>query len=163
MNVNILASILKRQFPDVSNITTKDLQHVIDKSSNPDQLLIIDTRTKTEYEISFIFGARHLEFPASEDDVQMFADKNISDETDTVVCYCSLGYRSSKVAQSLSKILSKDQRLNIRVYNLEGSIFQWVNEGRVLSSVTGEVTQSCHPFSYMWGLLGLSRDKWRWS
>ena len=163
MILNILVSILKRQFPDVSNITTNDLQDVIEKSSDSNKLLLIDTRKREEYDVSFISGAKHLAFPASESDVQKFAEENITDHTEIIVCYCSLGHRSSKVAQTLSHVLRQDQIQKISVHNLEGSIFQWVNEGRSLSSVRGEVTQSCHPFSTMWGLLGLNRDKWRWS
>ena len=163
MILNILVSILKRQFPDVSNITTNDLQDVIEKSSDSNKLLLIDTRKREEYDVSFISGAKHLAFPVSESDVQKFAEENITDHTEIIVCYCSLGYRSSKVAQTLSHVLRQDQIEKISVHNLEGSIFQWVNEGRSLSSVRGEVTQSCHPFSTMWGLLCLNRDKWRWS
>ena len=163
MILNVLITILKRQFPDVSNITTNDLQDVIGKSIGSDQLLIIDTRKREEFDVSFISGAKHLPFPASESDVKLFADANISDQTEIVVCYCSLGYRSSKVAQTLSQVLSQDQIQKISVHNLEGSIFKWANEGLGLVTVRGEATPSCHPFSTMWGLLGLSTDKWRWS
>ena len=163
MILNILVNILKRQFPDVSNISTNELQDVMGKSTGSDKLLIIDTRKREEYDVSFISGAKHLAFPTSESDVKLFAKENISDQTEIVVCYCSLGYRSSKVAQTLSQVLSQGQTQKISVYNLEGSIFQWANEGRSLSTVRGEATQSCHPFSTMWGLLGLSTDKWRWS
>ena len=166
MILNILVTILKRQFPDVSNISTNELQDVMGKSTGSDKLLIIDTRKREEYDVSFISGAKHLAFPTSESDVKSFAKENISDQTEIVVCYCSLGYRSSKVAQTaqtLSQVLSQGQTRKISVHNLEGSIFQWANEGRSLSTVRGEATQSCHPFSTMWGLLGLSTDKWRWS
>ena len=163
MILNVLVSILKRQFPDVSNITTKELQDVIEKSSDSNKLLLIDTRKREEYEVSFISSAKHLAFPASESDVKFFAEENITDQTEIIVCYCSLGYRSSKVVQTLSQVLGQDQTQKISVHNLEGSIFQWVNEGRSLSSVRGEVTESCHPFNTMWGLLGLNTAKWRWS
>ena len=163
MILNFLVTILKRQFPDVSNISTNELQEVMGKSSESERLLIIDTRKREEYDVSFISGAKHLAFPASESDVKQFAEENISDQTEVIVCYCSLGYRSSKVAQTLSQVLRQDQIERISVHNLEGSIFQWANEGRSLSTVRGEPTLSCHPFSTMWGLLGLSTDKWRWS
>ena len=74
MILNILVAFLKRQFPDVSNITTNELQDVI----GSDKLLIIDTRKREEYDVSFISGAKHLQFPASESDVKLFADANIT-------------------------------------------------------------------------------------
>ena len=80
MILNILVNILKRQFPDVSNISTNELQDVMGKSKGSDKLLIIDTRKREEYDVSFISGAKHLAFPTSESDVKMFAKENISDQ-----------------------------------------------------------------------------------
>jgi hypothetical protein len=48
---------------------------------------------------------------------------------------------------------------NVKAYNLEGSIFKWSNENRELDGGDGGV----HPFSYLWGGLGLQWSKWRWS
>ena len=78
MILNILVTVLKRQFPDVSNISTNELQDVMGKSTGSDKLLIIDTRKREEYDVSFIPGAKHLAFPISESDVQFFAKENIS-------------------------------------------------------------------------------------
>ena len=41
-----------------------------------------------------------------------------------IVVYCSVGYRSSELAEFLMKTGFTE------VYNLEGSIFRWANEGR---------------------------------
>ena len=51
-----------------------------------------------------------------------------------LVCYCSVGYRSSIVAEQILK-LKEDGQLpcGLRPVNLEGSIFQWASEGRSLT------------------------------
>jgi len=77
---------------------------------------------------------------------------NLDKET-RIVCYCSLGYRSSILAEKISKSGLE----NVKAYNLEGSIFKWANENKSL-----EGSQLVHPFSYVWGLLGLDFSKWQW-
>ena len=64
----------------------------------------------------------------------------------SIVVYCSVGYRSSILAEKL-----QDMGFT-KVYNLEGSIFKWDNEGRPL--VQGKVTvRKVHPYNAHWGNL----------
>jgi hypothetical protein len=48
-----------------------------------------------------------------------------------------------------------------RVFNSEG-IFKWVSEDRNLVNRKSESTSFVHPFSLMWGLIGLSTSRWKW-
>ena len=48
-----------------------------------------------------------------------------------------------------------------RVFNSEG-IFKWASEDRDLVNQKSENTSFVHPFSWMWGLIGLSRSRWKW-
>ena len=89
------------------------------------------------------------------------------DEKVDLVCYCSVGYRSSIVAEQILK-LKEDGQLpqGLRPVNLEGSIFQWASEGRSLTrkgqtGVSVEVT-TVHPFSTVWGALTLPFSLWQW-
>ena len=41
----------------------------------------------------------------------------------------------------------------IQVWNLEGSIFKWANEGRPMVDENGASAQCCHPYSVLWGKL----------
>ena len=50
-----------------------------------------------------------------------------------MVAYCSVGYRSAGLTDELG------QRGYTRVCNLEGSLFQWANEGRPLVNADGRV------------------------
>ena len=43
--------------------------------------------------------------------------------------------------------------ISIKVYNLEGAIFKWTNEGKPLVDSDEKETQYCHPFNAMFGTL----------
>ena len=53
------------------------------------------------------------------------------------------------------KVLKKMQKIHVtpEVFNLEGSIFKWANEGKELVDCNNEKTQYCHPYNYLWGKL----------
>jgi len=74
-----------------------------------------------------------------------------------VVCYCSVGYRSSYLAQQLQCELDKpvylEKKSKVMVYNLEGSIFKWANEGKDLEGNKGFKTVVVHPYNVIWGKL----------
>ncbi|NEQ28665.1 MAG: rhodanese-like domain-containing protein, partial [Microcoleus sp. SIO2G3] len=63
-----------------------------------------------------------------------------------IVAYCSVGWRSSRVVDRLQ------QASYTNAFNLEGSIFQWANEGRPVFQ-NGERVQQVHPYSRLWGQL----------
>ena len=75
-----------------------------------------------------------------------------SDPGRTVVVYCSVGYRSSRLAEKLRA------RGIENVFNLEGSLFQWANEGRPLYRGDERVYEA-HPYDDEWGQL-LDRRLW---
>ena len=59
--------------------------------------------------------------------------------------YCTVGYRSGKVVEQLRKAGYKN------VYNLHGSIFEWVNEGNKVVNAKGVTTNRVHTYSKEWG------------
>ena len=82
-----------------------------------------------------------------------------------LVCYCSVGYRSSIVAEQILKLKEDGQLPNgLRPVNLEGSIFQWASEGRSLTrkGQTGVSVTTVHPFLKVWGALTLPFSLWQW-
>ena len=114
-------------------------------------------------------GAKSLLVNTLESEVRESLGKGLqqSDEKVDLVCYCSVGYRSSILAEHILK-LKKDGQLpyGLRPVNLEGSIFQWASEGRSLTrkgqtGVSVEVT-TVHPFSTVWGALTLPFHLWQW-
>ena len=70
----------------------------------------------------------------------------------TVVVYCSVGYRSSRLAEKLRA------RGFGNVVNLEGSLIQWANEGCPLYRGEERVYRT-HPYDEEWGEL-LDRRFW---
>ena len=65
----------------------------------------------------------------------------------TVVLYCSVGVRSSRLAQAIGdRALAGGAR---GVYNLRGGIFAWHNYGQKLA-VAGRKSDVVHPYSRAW-------------
>ena len=158
---------IKRKFPEVKNISTDDLQLRLERSKATDvQVLVIDSRKKEEFNVSHLYQAKFLDFKSESTRIKEFLDTNLdkSENAKTeIVCYCSLGYRSSVLAQKIHDILDGDPKNeNVEVYNLEGSIFKWANEDKVLTNEKEDSVDYVHPFSTLWGLLGLKWSKWNW-
>ena len=84
------------------------------------------------------------------------------DSTESIICYCSVGYRSSFLADRINR--AEGDALGRRdlppALNVEGSIFQWANEGRPMVDSRGEQTFKMHPFNRVFGL-GVSPSTWQ--
>ena len=161
MLLSLISALVEKKFPEVKNISTNDLGEKL--KSDDKSIVLVDTRKEEEYNVSFIKGAKFLEFPLTEDALTKFVDTNVPDGTEEIICYCSVGYRSSVVAIALLTTLVEKKREDIKIYNLEGSMFKWVNEGRPVTNMNSDTVCYAHPYSYMWGILGLNVFKWRWS
>ena len=80
--------------------------------------VLLDVRHREEYETSHLTEAKHVDPKVCVEVIRQIADNNTP-----IVCYCSAGYRSSKLAND--PIVEGWQQ----VFNLEGSIFAWANLG----------------------------------
>lgn len=132
-------SEIRDQFPSVVQISTQQLEEWV----VTDKPLLLDVRTPEEYAVSHIQNAV---LATSETDL-----KDVSKDT-LVVVYCSVGYRSSRLAEKLGEAGYTN------VCNLEGSIFQWANEGRAVYRGNRRV-DVVHPYDAHWGDL-LNRELW---
>ena len=119
---------------------TVPLINVSDVKNQPDAVLL-DTRAKAEYDVSHLPNARWVGY--DDFDLSRVADvpKNAN-----VIVYCSVGYRSEKVGEKLLKAGYQ------RVRNLNGSLFEWVNEGNPVVTNEGKPTQRVHAYSKLWGI-----------
>jgi rhodanese-related sulfurtransferase len=133
-------SDIRNRYPDVKQLQPAELQSWL-ASHDSDQIVLIDARRKDEFQISHISGARNL--PYKKDPRKLLT--NIKPDNPIVV-YCSVGYRSSILAKKL-----QDMGFT-KVYNLEGSIFKWANEGRPLIQDHTRV-HNVHPYNAHWGSL----------
>jgi len=115
----------------IDQIQADSLQHV--------NHMLLDIREKEEFEISHINNAVHAGY--YEFSVEQFESVN---KDTTIVVYCSVGYRSSKVAQKLIEAGFKDVR------NLYGGIFKWVNQERKIQK-DSTPSDSIHTYNKRWG------------
>lgn len=135
-----MKALVRERFPGVPHLTTAELADwLADPARTPP--LLLDVRSKAEYEVSHLSGARWIEPESSAQDLLPTLPKDR-----TVVLYCSVGYRSAACA---TRLLAAGFT---NLINLEGSLFQWANEARPLESAAG-VAKQVHPYSTRFGRL----------
>lgn len=120
----------------------------VEKCPKPAEATFLDARSKPEYEVSHIPSAKWIGFSA-------FNSKDVEklDRTKPVVVYCSVGYRSEKIALKLQQLgFSK-------VMNLYGGIFAWKNQGREVVNMEGTPTEQVHTYNKKWGEWLLKGEK----
>jgi rhodanese-related sulfurtransferase len=131
---------IQRDWPEVAQMSTLELAGRMATSSEANPLLI-DVRTHEEYEVSHLPGAIWSETPSQ----IASAIREVSDRR-PVVFYCSVGVRSSRAAAKLVR------SGRAKVFNLQGSIFKWANEGRPLIA-NDRAVHVVHPYNERWGVL----------
>lgn len=140
----LLNASLRMQFPQVAWITTRELANWLeDRRRQPPVLL--DVRTRDEWNVSHLPGARRVDPGASAE----MALPNANRDIETIV-YDAIGYRSAELAARLRAAGFTHVRC------LDGSIFQWANEHRPLVR-NGDPVTRVHPYTQYWGRL-LSDD-----
>ena len=127
---------IREDFPDVRIVTTEELAGWL--AAPP---VLLDARAPREYEVSHLRGARRALTEAEAVEALRGVNKN-----ERIVVYCSVGLRSARLARALQA------RGFTRVYNLEGSIFQWANESRPVYR-DGRPAHKVHPYDEHWGAL----------
>jgi rhodanese-related sulfurtransferase len=133
-----LRQLVRTRFPDVPQMSTETLAT---RLARKERILLLDTRKAEEYAVSHLAGAIRVDPEATTFPMLAQVPKDA-----ILVAYCSVGYRSSEVVQRLR------QQGFRNAYNLEGSIFQWANEGRPV--VRGEaLVRQVHPYDARWGVL----------
>lgn len=128
---------IRSTFPSVREVSTEELARELASATTAEERpVLIDARPTNEYVVSHLEGAICMG-PGVLDTIPK--DRSI-------VVYCSVGYRSAELARRLDRLGYMDVR------NLEGSIFEWANEGRPLYSGDRRV-QKVHPYDSEWGRL----------
>jgi rhodanese-related sulfurtransferase len=131
---------VRQKYSDVAHITGASLDSWLSSPTRQAPLLL-DARTPDEYNVSHLRGAHRALTKDEALKVLAKAPKNRS-----IVVYCSVGYRSAKLASQLQKAGFT------KVYNLEGGIFAWKNAGRTVYK-NDRPTNAVHPYSDEWGAL----------
>ena len=155
---------IERQFKDVANMTPEQFE--ILRSERPDDIVLLDVREANEFAISHLPEAVRVDPGISQ---AAFVKAFAGDMKDkTVVLYCSVGYRSSRLVARVQDSLTK---LGVKgVYNLRGGIFAWHNAGRIVVRDRAE-TNHIHPYNKTWSRYlefdhharyGNQRSWWQW-
>ena len=135
-----MKQLVRSRFPQVAQLSTAELAGWLQTKSRA-QPILLDVRTVEEFRVSHLRGAIQVDPAAKAADLGPVVQSGRP-----VVTYCSVGYRSSAVAERLVKAGVP------QVHNLEGSIFQWANEGRALES-NGQPAAKVHPYNAKYGKL----------
>ncbi len=133
--------MVRAKFPEVMQLSTETLASWLEGSGDGKNPLILDVREPIEYNVSHLGGALNI---TSKEELLKTVES--LEQNRPIVLYCSVGYRSSKMAL----FLINEGYPN--VYNLEGSIFAWANEGRKIYHGKRE-TDKVHPYDKIWGRL----------
>jgi rhodanese-related sulfurtransferase len=101
--------------------------------------IILDTREKEEYDISHIQDAKYIGYKDFDKKKMTAIPKDSK-----IVLYCSVGYRSEKIGKKLQKLGYTN------VYNLFGSIFEWVNQGYMVVDNLNHPVFKVHTYDKKW-------------
>ncbi len=126
---------VRHDFPQVKRIDPQATAEWLQDSKRPRPVLL-DVRTKAEYEVSHLHGAQRVEPGSAASAIDLPRDRPI-------ITYCSVGYRSGAFAEKLREAGYTN------VQNMSGSIFQWANEGRPIER-DGERATKVHPYNDRW-------------
>ena len=122
-------SLIKFSVPTIS----------VEQLKSMDNVVIADAREEEEYQVSHIPAAKYVGY-------KDFDLKNLEgvDKDAPIVLYCSVGYRSEKIGEKLQEMGYTE------VYNLYGSIFEWVNQGNKVVDALDNPTERVHTYNKKW-------------
>jgi rhodanese-related sulfurtransferase len=117
--------------------------------ANKKHYLVLDARELAEYQVSHLEGAIHVGYNSPN-----FTKLSAISKHQPIAVYCSIGYRSEKVAKMLL-----DQGF-MNVVNVYGSIFEWINRGYSIVDLKNCKTFLVHGYSRSWGIW-IRNDKFK--
>ncbi len=120
-----------REFPAVEEIEPRAAMALAESG----RVVFVDVRSKKEQAVSMLPGAvTEEEFLKDPDRYKGF----------TLIGYCTISYRSGKLAEKL-------KRRGIRMVNLRGGLLAWVHDGGKVYDRDGE-TRRIHVYGRKWNL-----------
>ncbi len=105
---------------DLQTVSAQDFKSLLEQYANDENTVLLDVRTKQEFDAGHIEGAEQLDFYQTENFVTSLANM---DKNKTYFIYCSSGNRSGKTLQLMQVMGFK------KVYNLQGGIQAWRANG----------------------------------
>jgi rhodanese-related sulfurtransferase len=125
----------EQRFHDVSHISPSELKKMQERG----RVVLVDVRSPDEFNVSTLPGAIRLE------DLSLTTGTDMSAADAPVVCFCTVGFRSSLEARRLSRSLAPTA-----VHSMSG-VLEWAHEGgSFVDPATGAPTQRLHLFGRHW-------------
>lgn len=131
----MLRKLLSHSVPEIQ------VEDLMRDSSAAAGILFLDAREPKEFQVSHLNGA----LPVGYDHFKLSNLPDTLAKDQRIVVYCSVGYRSEKVAEKLIAAGFTN------VQNLYGGIFEWVNRGNTVYDAQG-ATPRVHAFDRTWGV-----------
>lgn len=128
--------LLKKYYTDFPTISQEKAVAVVGSKN----VHFLDTREVNEFNVSHVEDAILFGY----DDPNWKAISKLN-KSDTIIVYCSIGYRSQKIGEKLKK------KGFTHVYNLYGGLFQWSNNEYPLKDAKAKTTKDIHGYSPKWG------------
>ncbi len=105
---------------DLQTVSAQDFKSLLEKYAGDENTVLLDVRTKQEFDAGHIKGAKQLDFYQTEKFVTSLASL---DRDKTYFIYCNSGNRSGKTLQLMQAMGFK------KVYDLQGGIKAWRANG----------------------------------
>ncbi len=118
--------------------------------SSSQGLVLLDTRSLTEYEVSHLQGAKWVGYKKFDIDEVL---KTYPDKNTPMVVYCSVGVRSENIGEKLQNAGYTE------IKNLYGGIFEWKNKNFLVYTPEGKSTEKVHAYGRRWGRLLHNAEK----
>ena len=112
---------------------------VADAYERREDVVFLDAREAEEYKISHVKDALNVGY----DDFELSVVSELPKDQ-SIVIYCSIGYRSEKIGKKL-----KDAGYT-NVKNMYGSLFEWVNQHHPIVDQNGKETNQIHTYNKVW-------------
>lgn len=117
------------------NVPETEISKALDAK---DTVIFLDARELEEYQVSHLPESIWVGY----DDFSLKRLNGVN-KKQPIVVYCSVGYRSERIAQRLL------EQGYLKVSNLYGGIFEWVNKGGPVCNQNGNTT-AIHTYNKEW-------------
>lgn len=152
---------IERAFPGVGQVPPDELarrlaqqaREPVDASTQG--IVLFDVREPEEFAVGHLPGAVRMDPGARTEDVLIALKSEGAGACPQVVFYCSVGVRSSILAERARDGLKKAGCPDPG--NLRGGVFAWHNQQRMLVNAKGP-TSFVHPYDRRWGRLLIRQD-----
>ncbi len=137
-------TVIEQDYPSVLHISPAQFSKL-----KLGEVVVFDVREPEEFDVSHLEGA--IQVMPDIDPGDFIEDYGDLFNGKHVIFYCSVGRRSSELASKLAGAPAENGA--IASFNLTGGVFDWVNQGRLLSDLKQQKTTKVHPYNDYWGKL----------